>query len=186
MQSCFKCTRVLSTPYNLRRHLRLCHNIQAPSRVGKTKTMERWVSLDVRQKGGDDDDDDDDDADEISIADYVETADSGFESDEETVSEAGENWVFNRFLQSIDRENEDFDLKQRQVQFRKLYINYLIWIHHLRRNTIHKKIMTTVRNFTDSYNYDKDEALHAAVEQRKFLLDCIVEDASSIDDETDE
>ena len=46
--------------------------------------------------------------------------------------------------------------------------------------------METAKDFTDSYNYDKEEALHAAVEQRKFLLDRIVEDASSVDDDADE
>ena len=160
--------------------------------------MERWDSSYVHQKGGgggstNDDDDDDDDDDEVSVADSMETDDTGSDTsdvtDEETASEVDGNWVFNRFLQDIDRDkegNEDFDIKQRQELFRKVYTDFLIWYHHLRRNTIHKKIMETAKDLHESYDYDKEEAFHAAIEQRKFLLDRIVEDQSSVDGDADE
>ena len=148
--------------------------------------MERWGSLPVHQTGGGgggggDDDDGDDDDDEISIADSGESDDSGFED--------GENWVFNRVLQCINMDNEKFDLKQRQEVFRKKYADFLIWYHHLRQNTTHKKIMETAKEL-ESSDYDKEEALYAAVEQRKFLLDRIVAAQSSVgggdDDDADD
>ena len=174
MRNCYVCTRELSTPFNLRRHLRLCHNIQTPLRVGKTKTMERVTSY---QTGGGLDSDV---SDEESIA-----SDGDISDAEESSSDDGnENWVFDRFLQKINTD-EECDLKQSQELFRKIYTDFLIWYHYLKQNTIHKKIMETVMELETS-GYDKEEALQAAVEQRKFLLDPIVESQSTMVEEEDD
>ena len=98
MQNCFKCTRVLSTPYNLRRHLKLCHDIQVPSKAGKTKTIPQWESLEAhQQKGGGGGVGNDEDS--------TETDEDSDVTDDETASEDDGNWVFDRILNCIDKDN---------------------------------------------------------------------------------
>ena len=52
--------------------------------------------------------------------------------------EQDENWVFDRILDAVES-NDDDNIKQRQKIFREKYGNFLIWLHHLKRNPTHKK-----------------------------------------------
>ena len=187
--------------------MRLCHNINSPLRVGKTKTIERRAeSYNQTGRGviGDDGDSltesedsvqtDNNLDDESEISETSDTTEAGSITEDNADTDAGEttedsgeacadeNWVFERFLSRGD-DNGDFNLKQRQKLFRDCYADFLVWYHHLRQNTIHKKIMETVHDLTDGpCDYDKEEALRAAVEQRQFLLNRIVEDKSVHED----
>ena len=203
MRTCYECARELSTPFNLRRHMRLCHNIDSPLRVGKTKTTERRYAPDKQTGGGvivDPTEDSVQTDDSVSDASETSEASDGTDATGDATAdnedtEAGdiaedneasddENWVFDRFLRELDDKN-DLTLKQRQKLFRKRYADFLVWYHHLRQNQIHKKIMASVDDLKDGpCDYDKEEALRAAVEHRQFLLNRLVEDTLVDDDKS--
>ena len=194
---CHLCAKLLTTPFNLKRHLRLCHNI---SNAPTVNTESGWSRL--KQSGGggacrmnvDDDDNehdseasdderepdifDDDDGDD-SEQDTDDEEDTDTDSDEE--ENTANNSVFNRILRSIDKHDK---LEKCQKQFRQKYAGFLEWLRDLKHNKIHRKIMMTARKLEREENYDGREALHAAVENRKFLLDDLV--ANYIEDEEEE
>ena len=189
--------------------MRLCHNSETPLRVGKIKRVRDLDVCNTQIGGGvsvpDDeslaesvqtDQTDDDtvseasgtsttpDATDTEAVDGEEEGEEEEEGGEKAVSD-GENWVFRPFLDDVD-EKEGLTLKQRQKMFRERYADHLVWNHHLKQNKIHKKVMKTVRDLEDgSSDYDKPEAFRAAVEQRKFLLNRLVEDPESDDGDTD-
>ena len=62
-----------------------------------------------------------------------------------------------------------------------------MWYHHLRQNPIHKKILETAKDLEiGTGDYSKEESLRAAVKQRHFLLDGILEDRQDPDSDNDE
>jgi hypothetical protein len=50
-----------------------------------------------------------------------------------------------------------------------IYLERLLWIRQLKRDTIHKKIMETRDVFVNYDNFDHREALEATIDKRKFL-----------------
>ena len=52
MKTCYLCTRELSTPYNLRRHMKLCHNKNFPLNVGKIKAVEHRNNWNIQTGRG--------------------------------------------------------------------------------------------------------------------------------------
>ena len=182
--------------------MRLCHNSEAPLRIGKIKRASNLDVSDTQIGGGvsvpDDeslaesvqtDQTDDDTLSEASepstTPDATDTEAADEEEEEEEEVSDGENWVFRPFLDDVD-ENEGLTLKQRQKMFRERYAEHLVWNHHLKQNKIHKKVMETVKDLEGGpSHYDKPEAFRAAVEQRKFLLNRLVEDRESDDGDND-
>ena len=117
-----------------------------------------------------------------------ETDDSSSDgSDADDDDDAGEHWVFNHLLLETENElDEDNPVSYERLQklFRKKYADYLVWFNDLRKNSIHKKVMATAREFTDHPEYyDRNEALRAAVRQRKFLLNRLVPRPESLGDQ---
>ena len=113
--------------------------------------------------GEDTDDDDDDDSQQD------DESETDIESDEE--GNTDDNSVFDRFFKQIDNEQS---LAERQKEFREVYGKFLEWLDELKHNKIHRKIMKTARDLEMDEDYDRSEALLAAVEKRKFLLDRLV------------
>ena len=196
MRPCYVCNRELSTPFNLRRHMKLCHNIASPLRVGKTKT----VGSQHGRGGGNGyqaDEEIGSIADSVdsgtsefsvdsSICDVSESKDNDQEREATDDADASENGEFRRFFDDIDRDRkvvgevEDLTFKQRKKLFVTYYGDFLVWYHNLKQNTIHKKIIETAKELKDGPGeYDKEESLRAAVEQRTFLLARIVEEYTS-------
>ena len=182
--------------------MRLCHNSETPLRVGKIKRVGNLNTSDMQTGGGVGVPDDEslaesvqtDQTDEDTLSEASDTSTTADTADTEAVDEEGdedeeeefcdgENWVFRPFLDDID---EDLTLKQRQKMFRGHYADHLIWTHHLKRNKIHKKVMETIKDLEGGpSDYDKSEAIRAAIEQRKFLLNRLVEDRESDDGDND-
>ena len=111
--------------------------------------------------------------------------------DDVSESSADENWVFDKFIDEIEDEhadhNEELNFNTQKKMFRSKYANFLVWYHHLRQNPIHKKIMETAKDLEiGSGDYSKEESLRAAVKQRHFLLDSILEDRQDPDSDNDE
>ena len=87
-----------------------------------------------------------------------------------------ENWV----LESIIKETkealgEDASDKEVRKLFRRKFGDALAWYHNLRKHRIYKKIMATVKDLQDGPgDYDRMEAIRAAIKQRSFLLDRLI------------
>ena len=196
MRICNLCNRELSTPFNLRRHMKLCHNIKSPPRVGKTKTIERWGDSNSSQTGGGSNVDDDDDEESIADSEQSTKTDDSDTNDEEGAQanddddDDDENWVFKRFFDELAISIDGFEalsLEQRQKLFREYYAEFLIWNYHLRRNPVYKKIMETIQDLEDGMgDFDKDEAIQAGVVKRQFLLNRIVEAHTVVDEDDDD
>ena len=61
-------------------------------------------------------------------------------------------------------------------RLRRTYFKRLKWIHHIKLDTVHCKVMKTLRRFIDEDNMDFDEAKESAVEKQKFLLNRAVKE----------
>ena len=107
------------------------------------------------------------------------------ESDMNDLEEEGENWVFrlirNLAKDSINREGAEMDHKTLQKYFRRMFGRMIIWQHKLRKNTVYRKIMDTVKELQDG-GYDRDEAIEAAVHSRRFLLNRLITEADVSDE----
>merc|ERR1711867_77909 len=74
-----------------------------------------------------------------------------------------------------------------QKPFREEYIDHVLWYRRLRKHPIHKKVMETAKELrTGSEDYDYEESLEAAVDQRKFLLNRFVPEPEPVDAVEDE
>ena len=66
------------------------------------------------------------------------------------------------------------------------YVERLLWMSHMRKDPIHKKIMQTRDNLIDVDFLDREEALYSAVEKRKFIFKRLLEKRQHYsDDESD-
>ena len=78
-------------------------------------------------------------------------------------------------------------LSEFQKALRHVYIDHLKWVHVLREDPIHKAILETRNRMMDEEEMDYDEAVEAAVNQRKYLLNRVFQPLEEPDtDEEDE
>ena len=81
---------------------------------------------------------------------------------------------FSELLPKLTKELED------------IYAERLLWMSHMKKDPIHKKIMQTRDNLIDVDFLDREEALYSAVEKRKFLFKSLLEKRQHYsDDESD-
>jgi hypothetical protein len=67
-----------------------------------------------------------------------------------------------------------------------IYVERLLWMTHMKKDPIHKKIMQTRDNLIDVDFLDREEALYSAVEKREFLFKRLLEKRQHYsDDESD-
>ena len=132
-----------------------------------------------------------DDAEGESETDAQEESETGGDSSDERDDE---NWVFNRILFEAECElnkTETITHERLRELFMLKYTDYLVWIHDLRRNPIHRKVMTTAKDLEDGVgDFDRIEALKLAVSQRRYMLEQLVpepkfDDASDGEDITE-
>ena len=71
-------------------------------------------------------------------------------------------------------------------KLRGLYVHYLKWIRNLKNDRIHKEIMATLRRYMDDDDMDFEEAVEAAVDKRKFLLNRIFKPVEIPEDSSDQ
>ena len=64
-----------------------------------------------------------------------------------------------------------------------IYLERLFWMRQLRKNRVHRKVQSTRDEFINGDDFDEDEALEAAVDERKFLLKRLLKDNTFIEDE---
>ena len=121
---------------------------------------------------------------ETSSSDEEEEADDDYEQDpwrplRQKVGEDLKETYLKEVQQFLDRgksqhyaENAAFNalLPVSRRRLRRTYLERLKWTHHIKHDAIHRKVMKTLRRFTEEDDRDFDEAAESAVAKRKFLL----------------
>ena len=59
-------------------------------------------------------------------------------------------------------------------RLRRTYLKRVRWIHRIKHDTVHRKVMKTLRRFIDEYDMDFEEAAESVVKKRKFLLNRVI------------
>jgi len=85
-------------------------------------------------------------------------------------------------------------LPELRKALRSVYIDHLKWVHVLREDPLHKAILETRNRLMDEDDMDYNEAVEAAVNQRKYLLNRVfqpleepdTDDEDEEDEDTDE
>ena len=171
MRTCKICSRTFSTPYNLRVHHARFHPTE---RAPKLERMPRNKIEDQMNQCGAGD-----------IFSDRSDSESAMEDDEEDESK-----VFGFFVRQAKIELKKDGIHEvshelLQEKFRKLFISFLHWKDRLFKNPIYKKVMTNVRELQDE-QFDRQEAIEAAVHKRRFLLNRVVPDPDDKDDSNDD
>ena len=107
---------------------------------------------------------------------------SGDETDDDDaeLEKQHDNSVFDRFMLPFD---PDETLTESRKSFRKKVADFLVYMSHLKKNPIYKKIMISAREFQENgHDFSRAEAIRSAVKLRKYLLDELIEE--SMDDES--
>ena len=80
-------------------------------------------------------------------------------------------------------------LPELRKALRQVYIDHLKWVHVLREDPIHEAILETRKKFQEEEDMDFNEAVEAAVNQRKYLLNRAfqpMEESDTDDEDMDE
>ena len=137
---------------------------------------------------------------DTSSSEEEEEADDGAERDpwlplRQKVGESINETYLREVQQFLDRgksqhyaENAAFNalLPVSRRRLRRTYLERLKWTHHIKHDAIHRKVMKTLRRFTEEDDMDFDEAAESAVAKRKFLLNRLMKKKLLPDDDDDE
>ena len=192
MRMCKICSRGFSKPYNLRRHYQRVHPTASPPKLerqarGGFTNIGDTDDVSMQQCGGSVYKSDDTDSEGSEDNEDVDSMNNNVGSDSESDSESdtsidsdddedNSNSVFDPIIEDTEEElGKNATHKDIQKKFRRNLVREIRWCHMLRKNKIYKKIMETVRELRDGpEQYDRDEALSAAVHRRRFLVNRLV------------
>ena len=136
---------------------------------------------------------------ESGSEDEEQTENEGETESEHDAEEADENDPFDQLIQSareqidndiekgiIAKEDKDAVNKRFKKVFREKYKDALLWIHQLRQNPTHRKIVETAKDLrSDSINFDYEESIEASISKRKHLLNRLVPEYDEDEMDTD-
>ena len=206
---CPYCEKKLSTQQRLDYHIARYHRTPSdeysPTKREFSAALSQWGGgkPDIFSDGASVDSSGDE-ADDNSSSDMVNNSSSevddnssnemdGDTDDDDDDDDDDSNWVFH-FIKSLakdqleeKRQTEDieYDLKAFKKQFRWAYACILIWMHALRNNDINKKVVNMARSLRNNNDHGYNESIHAAVKNRKFLLDKLVTEEDMASDSDD-
>ena len=186
MRTCAICDRAFCRPYSLRRHYRQFHPTEDPlklERMQRNKIEDQMNQYGAGDIFGDSSDSDEEEEREDDDGDHSDS-ESVMEDDEEDESEVFEFFVRQAKNQLKKDGIDEVSYELLQERFRELLIHFLRWKDRLYKNPIYKKVMTNVRELQDE-QFDRQEAIEAAVHNRRFLLKRVVPDPGDIDDSDD-
>ena len=138
------------------------------------------VKQDIFSEG---DGSDSNDSDTDTESDMEEDEEEGDTSDDDNDNEEDPNWVFDFIIDQAKNKLDakraedgvDYNLKDLRKRFRRAYASVLKWMHALRKNGTHKRVVSIAHNLREnSAGYDYNESIDAAVAKRKFLLDRLI------------
>ena len=67
-------------------------------------------------------------------------------------------------------------------ELKDVYLDHLQWMSQMKKDPVHRKIMETRKRFVEDDSFDPDEAMEAATEKRKFLLQRMLDNRRYFDD----
>ena len=76
-------------------------------------------------------------------------------------------------------------LPKLQKELENIYMERLLWMKQLKKDSVHKKIMHTEDALVENDDFDPEEALEAAVDKRKFLIKRLLK-GHNFDEENDD
>ena len=76
-------------------------------------------------------------------------------------------------------------LPKLQKELENIYMERLLWMKQLKKDSVHKKIMHTKDALVENDDFDPEEALEAAVDMRKFLIKMLLK-GHNFDEENDD
>ena len=76
-------------------------------------------------------------------------------------------------------------LPKLQKELENIYMERLVWMKQLKKDPVHKKIMQTKDALAENDDFDPEEALEAAVHQRKFIIKRLLK-GHNFDEENDD
>lgn len=196
IKACRHCGKHFSRGYNLRRHessfCPMLSNSDEESMTEHTYGQQEFpeddenedIEEEYQSDGGMSDDkeddvseDDDDDSDDHEDSVWSEIKDEAREKHRHVYEELVQNF--------LDAGEDDEVAKEKayqqilpvlQKEARNIYLEKLNWMREMRRDPIHRKVMETKHHFVEEDGFDPEEALEAAVNKRKYLLNRIFED----------
>ena len=80
----------------------------------------------------------------------------------------------------------NFLLPVSRRRLRRTYLQRLKWIHRIKHDAIHRKVMKAFQRFIDEDDMDFDEAAESAVAKRKFLLNRVMQKKLLPDESNDD
>ena len=60
-------------------------------------------------------------------------------------------------------------------RLRRTYLQRLLWNHSIKRDTLHRKVLKTLERFMDEDDMDFKEAAESVVDERKLLINRVME-----------
>ena len=187
--SCKFCGKAFNRGFNLRRH----EHEYCP-----LKSEEREMSETENQSSEDD---------VSSVA--TDGSQSSMTGDSETEEEEPDSWMpmveeamqkhkaaFQEMKMNLTQSGLDEEtggetaysniLPELQKELESIYLQRLQWIQQLKKDSVHKKIKQTKNALVNDDDFDPEEAMEAAVNNRKFLIKRRLKDYSFTEDSDDE
>ncbi|PFX15061.1 hypothetical protein AWC38_SpisGene20735 [Stylophora pistillata] len=116
-----------------------------------------------------DDGDDDDDDDNVSVNPWSELKQEVKDDMKTSLAEQEEEQE-----KQGASENDNSLLPSARRKLRRLYLRRLKWYNRIKQDKIHRQVMHTARRLMNEDGMDREEALEAAVDRRKFLLNRLI------------
>lgn len=93
-------------------------------------------------------------------------------------------YLKNEGFSEVEAKRQSFSalVPQLTKKLAEVYLNHLQWMSQMKKDPVQKKIMETKERFVEEDSFDSDEAMEAAVEKRKFLLQNMLEDRQHFHD----
>ena len=210
---CRYCQKSFSRSYNRDRHERQsCFN-QLQKEQEESLTMNAAFP-EVETNEGEDEMREEDNEENVDDEDEGESMDNDDKDDEETVendseSDSGDPWEYLRaevrdalnpsYVKQVERLLDkgasravakakalNVLLPAHRRKLRRLYVYYLKWFRNLRHDPVHQEVMNTLRRFMDEESMHYEEAVEAAVDKQKFLLNRVFRKPHVPDEEEEE
>ena len=191
MRTCVICERDFSTPYCLRRHYQKFHPTESQPKRSRMSRIGYSLNCadDIQCGGGIRKSDDEEDEDMDSASDVSDNEDIDSDSDrsdnEDKEERENDNSIFDSMIDETVKElGENPSGRAVRKRFCKKFGNRLVWYYELRKHPIYKKVMETV-NFLEENpgDFDRIEAMWAAIKQRKILFERLIDDKMSTDND---
>ena len=90
-------------------------------------------------------------------------------------------------ISEIDAKTQAFSeiLPKLRKELGNVYSDRLEWMAQMKNDPVHKKIMETRKRLIEDDSFDKEEALTAAINKRKFLLERLLKERQHIPEDED-